>query len=202
MRSLLLAALVCAGCATVAPEPPPLASARASEDLRTYTLRRIALLPLLGERLDAQHARTLQDALALELARVSPFELVQLRPEDVEETPGFEPHRSGGYEPRTVLELARRYRLDGVLVGTVTRLEPYAPQALGMGLELVACETGRPIWSGRLSIDGSRADVRASLEAFQRRLEPTHAREAGAQLTGLSPALFARFAASEMARVF
>jgi hypothetical protein len=200
--ALLCAAFLVPGCRSLKGErPASLASASASPDLASYPLRRVGLPPLLGSVLELQQGAELQESLQLELAAVAPFELVRLGAADVAEVRASEPHRRGWYEPRTVLELARRYQLDALLVATVTQLSTYPPQTLALQVELVACETGLPIWSAQIALDASDPRVRASLEAYERRHRTTGG-ETSPQLTLLSPSRFARFAANELARVF
>lgn len=199
--AVLGAALVGPSCsATGLARPAPLASASAASDLASYPLRRVGLPPLLGAALEGRQCDGLQEGLQLELAAVAPFELVRLSANDVAEVRASEPHRRGWYDPRTVLELARRYQLDALLVGTVTQVSTYPPQTLALQLELVACETGLPIWSAQIALDASDARVRASLAAYER--SKAAAPGGSSQLTLLSPERFARFAANELARVF
>jgi hypothetical protein len=179
---------------------PPLATASAAPDMATYELRRVAMLPLAGEQLDEQHAASIQGAFHLELGRSAPYELVRLTPEDLDEVYTSEPHRRGSYHPRTLLELARRYRVDAVLIGTVTQFDVYPPQVLALDLVLVSCETGMILWTSNVHLDASDALVREHLDWYQRSQAHSGDWEDGVQLTLISPTHFARFAASEVAK--
>lgn len=198
--TLSVAALL-AGCQSTSSTPkllPTLARTRASDDLDTYSLRRVGLLPPLGAQ--GEEAAALQAALGFELARRAPFEVIALDAGDLAEVQLDQPHVRGRYTPQSILAIAHRFRLDGLLVGTVTHLEPYAPQSLGLGLELVAVDTGLVVWSSTIDVDTSELRVRDSLEAYQA------ARLGGGDpaddlsVLMLSPASLMRFAASEMAR--
>ena len=200
--ALSLAALA-ASCQSSGSTPqllPTLARARAAEDLDSYSLGRVGLLPPLGSVGDESAA--LHAALGFELTRQMPFEVVTLDAADLAELQLDQPHARGRYTPQTILAIAHRFRLDGLLVGTVTHLEPYAPQALGLGLELVAVDTGLVVWSSSIDVDTSELRVRDSLEAYQA------ARLGGGDpaddlsVLMLSPSSLMRFAASEMARTF
>ncbi len=178
----------------------PLATSHAASDLSTYGLRRVALLPFEGEELDEVQARSIQGAFHLELGRAAPYELVRLTPADVAEVEDSEPYRRGAYDPRTLLELARRFRLDGVMIATVTQLDVYPPQLLSLELDLVSCETGAVIWTSSLQMDASDALVRRHMADFQRTQANAGDWEDGVRLTLISPTHFARFAASEVAK--
>jgi len=197
------AAALLAGCQSSGSTPqllPTLARTRASDDLESYALRRVGLLPPLGSV--GEEAAALHAALGFELARRAPFEVVALDASDLAEVQLDQPHARGRYTPQSILAIAHRFRLDGLIVGTVTHLEPYAPQSLGLGLELVAVDTGLVVWSSNIDLDTSELRVRDSLEAYQA------ARLAGGDpaddlsVLMLSPASLMRFAASEMARTF
>ena len=193
-----LAALA-AGCFTLE-DAPPLARWRAAPDYGTYHLRRVGLLPFEGRGLDHEHAQMLQAAFLLELGQNAPFEIVHLTEADLDEVKTSEPYRRGTYQPRTLLELAERFRLDAVLLGTVTQASVYPPQVLGLELDLVSCETGMALWNSSLHIDASDSAVRRYLESFQRSQETTGTWQGGVQLTLISPSRFARFAAHEVAK--
>ncbi|MBM3991040.1 MAG: hypothetical protein FJ298_08530 [Planctomycetes bacterium] len=200
--TLSLAALV-GSCQSSGASPellPTLARSRAALDLGSYSLGRVGLLPPLGSVGD--EAANLQAALGFELTRQMPFEVVTLDAEDLAELRLDQPHARGRYTPQTILAIAHRFRLDGLIVGTVTHLEPFAPQSLGIALELVAVDTGLVVWSSKIDVDTSEVRVRDALEAYQA------ARTAGGDSADdlsvlmLSPTSLMRFAASEMARTF
>lgn len=202
---VLLAGLVLGACQmTPLSEPAPLASAQFTGDFESYRLGRVGFLPLVsrsGEELSADQARTLQSALLLELAQVADFELVRLENGDLDEVPGSEPYRRGRYLPRTILELARRYDLDGLFVGTVTHIQPFPPQALALSIDLVSCETGMVLWTSAVRLDADDRDVHRNLVAWSARQASTGADDS-VELTLISPSRFARFAAHEVARSF
>jgi hypothetical protein len=180
-------------------ERQQLAVTRAAPDLHTYHLRRVGIVPFEGHDIDPERSRTLQGAFLLELGRVAPFEIVRLDSKDLDELADSEPYRRGTYKPKTLLELARRFNLDGVLVGTVTQFNVYPPQVLGLELDLVSTETGMVIWAASLRLDAADRRVRQNLEMYSRAQERGSNWEGGVQLTLISPSMFARFAAHEVA---
>lgn len=209
MRTSTILAALCLGalasCTAMQgpPEmPPTLARSRVTPDFATYPLQRVGLLPLTSEGSDEPRLRELQQSLAFELARSAPFEVVTLSAADLAEVSQQAAHQRGTYSPTAILTAARRFRLDGLLVGTVTHLETYAPLTLGVKLELVPVETGLPIWVADLDLDTSEARVRESIDIYQaRRLDAGGAAE-DSTVALLSPRCFLRFAAGEVARTF
>jgi hypothetical protein len=199
LGALTLAALAAAGCRSTPPDPGPLASSAIAADFATYRITRVGLLPFLGRDLEAEGAANLQRAFQLELARVMPYEIVPLSDADLDEVHASAPYLRGRHEPRAILELARRFRLDALLIGTVTQNQPYPPQALGIELELVATETGQPLWTSAVQLDAGEARVRTRLELWQASQKADGGGRESVQLTLVSPERFARFAAWEVA---
>lgn len=204
-----LGALLLAGCAALgavscgvlgSAPPVQLAHTRRVADYPTYTLRRVGLLPFAGSTLDGRRESEFREAFLFEFARAAPYEVVALSEVQIAEVDPSRPHERGAYSSRTVLELARRYRLDGLLVGDVTQLEVYSPQLLGVQLDLVSAETGLVIWSSSVHIDGGDASLTPNFEQFRRLQRDDSTGSADLQITLLSPSRLARFAAYEIAR--
>jgi hypothetical protein len=194
---LLGLALAASGC--LAAPPPmvvPLATARVAEDFDTYSLRRVGLIPPVGE-LEESAAAALQQGLLAELSRTSTLEIVVLSDADLEEVEPSEPFRRGWYRPRTILELSRRYSLDGLLFVEVTDRRFYPPQTLGLQVDLVSTETGLVVWSSALHMDASDEAVRVGMQAYYGVEES--AGGTAWQVALLSPERFARFAAYQVA---
>lgn len=203
LATALLGAL--ASCTTLQgpPEmPPTLARSRSTADFASYPLQRVGLLPLSSDSGVDARLRELQQSLAFELSRSAPFEVVLLSESDLAEVAPPDAHQRGTYSPQTILTAARRFRLDGLLVGTVTHFENYAPLALGVKLELVPVETGLPIWIADLDLDTSETRVRESIDIYQARRLDAGGDAADSAVLLLSPGSFLRFAAGEVARTF
>lgn len=203
LRFVAMSLAVCgaASCALVHRDPPPeLARTRSVKDFPTYSLQRVGLLPMVGAGLDVRRQEEFRQAFLFEFARAAPYEVVALSEGQVAEVDPTRPYERGVYSARTVLELARRFRLDGLLVGAVTQLEMYSPQLLSVQLELVSAETGLTIWSSSVHIDGGDRALAPNFEHFRRMQADDPAGSADLQVTLLSPARLARFAAYEIAR--
>ena len=178
------------------------ATARVVTDFESYDLHRVGLLPLLGEELRTEQADPIQAAFLSEFSRTTPFEVVSLSAEDIAEIPGSDPYRRGWYDPRTIISLANRYRLDAVFIGTLADIQLFAPQRLAVQLDLVACETGAAIWSGVVHLDASDVEVRASLSAWAASSATSeHRGSEPNDLALISPRRFARFAAWQLAQL-
>lgn len=193
--ALLLGWSTTACVSTRLPDMPRLANAVVSTDFESYSLRRIGLPAFVGRELNAQHGRDLQHALHTELAQSTPYEIVLLDERDLAELEDSDPYRRGWYEPRTIIGLAKRYSLDGILFGTVSQQRFYPPQLLSLQVDLVSAETGLVIWSGAVDLDGSDQRVIDGLEVYY----GNEADREAWRVALLSPERFARFAAFQVA---
>ena len=199
MRPPLLLApvlLVASGC--LAPHRlgmPSLASADVTNDYATYDIRRVGLLPFGGERLTENQREEFQLAFLSEIGQSTPYEVVLLAPEDLEEVERSEPYRRGWYRPRTIIQISDRYSLDAILFGTVTQQRTFPPQLLTLRMDMVAAETGLVVWSGSVHLDADDQRVVDGLKIYYANEED----DQGWQLALLSPERFARFAAFQVA---
>jgi hypothetical protein len=194
---LLTAAAV--ACSSLGRDPGPLATSVLAPDYSTYSIARVGLLPFAGSDIDPASAAALQEAFQSELSGVMPYEIVPLSHSDLVEVRASDAYRRGRYDPRSILEIARRYRLDALVLGTVTQFQPYPPQALGLEIEMLATETGTTLWSSSLQVDANDGRVRARLERWQNGHTGGGGTRESVQLTLVSPERFARFAAAEVA---
>ncbi len=204
--ALLLAAVpLLSACAlTIGGTSPKatLARAQSAPDLASYRVQRVAVVPFTGTDLLPQRALELENGLAIELAPRATFEIVQLSADDLAEIPRAEPYRRGWYAARTLLDISSRFHVDAILVGTVREWSVYTPQRIATQVELVSCETGMVAWSSTVELDARDARVMQSIEAWYTLERDSHDSPGDEALTFLSPGLFARFAARELARSY
>ncbi len=189
-----------AGCQS-SPTVPMMGSAQITSDFASYSLVRVGVLPfaeLNKEPMTRHEVGAVETSFHSEFATATPYDLVPLRSADLAEVLPPDPFREGWYSPSTLATLRDRYRLDAVLVGTITSRRVVAPQVLGVQLDLVSCETGQTIWSSDLLLDASSEQTRQAIDTWA-----THhlGEEHGARIAMLSPKKFAHFAAFQMARL-
>lgn len=203
MSRALLAAAALALCSCVVTtstvDQAPLAQPQVVVDFDSYSLRRVGVVPVTGHEYGEQTNDDLQDALRAEFAARGAFEVVILEASDLARLEPMRAWSRGWYRPRTILELSRRHRLDGLLIGTVTDRQAHPPQRLGLTLDLVASQTGQTIWSSNLSLDASEERTRRSVQDWAERAVGDVSESSWETLL-LSPRRFARFAARELAR--
>lgn len=204
LRRACFAAALCAfafasGCASSERAIPRLGSAEVVADFDSYAIRRVGILPFADPNGASEPNGLLQGAFFAELQRSTPYDLVLLGNQDLEEIRRAEPHRRGALRPDTLIALARRYRLDAVLFGTILQQQLFPPQMLSLRADLVSAETGQVLWSGRLHLDANRAEVRDGLRAYYGEGGGPTSGDPSWELALLAPARLARFAAWQVA---
>ncbi len=99
--------------------------------------------------------------------------------------------------------------IDAILMGRITRYEPFPPQAIGLELVLVSATTGKVVWNAAGVVDASdpetiRAARGGGVSSVLVDLDPANAFEGvddpeGAFVILESPQAFATFAATAFA---
>lgn len=200
--SVVSACLAAAFSSCTAPSTVPMmASAKITSDFESYSVLRVGVLPfteLNHEPMTAHEVGAVEMSFHSEFAKATPYDLVPLRRSDLSELLPPDPFREGWYSPTTLAALCERYRLDAVLVGTVTSRRVVPPQVLGVQLDLVSCETGQTIWNSDLQLDAASEATRRAITIWA---EVELGEEHGAQMALMSPRKFAAFAAFQMARL-
>lgn len=198
--ALALAAALAAGCAAP-PQVPTMGAAQIVSDFDTYRIQRVGFVPfqpLHAAVLAPQEVGSIETSFHAEFAAGTPYDIVPLSEDDLSEIVKLEPFRKGTYAPEAVLAIRDRYRLDAILIGSVTARRVTPPLVLGVQLDLISCETGQTLWSGDILLDASLAQTREALELWaSEELGEEHA----ARMAMISPRKFAHFAAFQMARL-
>ena len=194
---LVAASIGCIGPATV----PAIGSAEVASDFGSYSIQRVGFVPfqpLHNTQIAPPEAGALETSFHAEFATATPYDIIPLDAGDLAEILPPEPFRRGWYPPEAILAIRDRYRLDAILIGSVTARRLTPPLVLGAQLDLVSCETGQTIWSSDVLLDASSESTRDALRVWaERELGEQHA----ASIALMSPRKFAHFAAFQMARM-
>jgi hypothetical protein len=123
--------------------PAPLSSA--SSPFQQYTaadfdwtsVQRILILPFGNRSPDARIPEQVRTALTAELQQAGRFEIV-VAPLDEPATGAKEVFDRGQFDEAEILQLSRRFQVQGILYGLVTDYRSYAPPMLGISLLLIS----------------------------------------------------------------
>lgn len=169
-----------------------------SDELASIPLRRVVLVPLEDEAHAGMARLAVQAAVAQEFEKSTSAEIIAIDPmSHMEVAKQDPPRRSGQYQLEAILQLATRHGADAVLFGAITAYRPYAPQHLGIRLDLISAESGMPLWSVFSDFDLADADAKATLERVYRRQSASPATTLSWEQALNSPARVAALVASE-----
>ncbi len=188
-------ALILAGCASTTPKPQPVQSYR-SEGLSAA--HRILVLPFAPESEFPDQA-DMVTARFVEAIRRGPFTILPL-PDAALSTSLVEDVRlRGSVRTADLVTLQREYRVDAVVIGSITRYDPYAPQVLGLDVKMVSTRSGAILWQARKVFDATSEPIQTDALVWYDRIVIASGEEFGPEVVLLSPKAFARYACTRLA---
>ncbi|MFG0319658.1 MAG: hypothetical protein ACF8XB_20465 [Planctomycetota bacterium JB042] len=207
----LLLAAVLGGCATVEsayrtfledhlyeyPLPEPRAFRDSSIDYGM--VRRVLALPLIDESGHGAPTVVVSEALGDSIARLRRFEVVRPNAADASLKADAGPLASGRIPVSTIIDLGRRYGVDAVLFGTISRYRPYAPPSLAIGASLIDVHTGKVLWSVSDFVDATDSKTAVSIERWFEKNAAQDGTVFDREIVATSPRWFARFASDRVA---
>lgn len=140
------AVMLIGGCQLEPPPEPKVVNCYLAAPADLANVRRIMVLPFTQEDGVQADCQLVRDAFVGELQKLRRFEVVPLplgaQEDDVLNT---SIHR-GRLSTDAMVRLCRRYNLDGVFIGSVTKWRAYQPPHLGMRTQLLSVHSGAPVW--------------------------------------------------------
>jgi hypothetical protein len=190
-----LAGLLLAGCASA---PPPAPDVRSYRSPSIGAVDRILVLPFIPEN-DFPDQADMLTARFIQGIRSGTFTVLPLPDASVTTSLVADVRLRGSVRAADLVKLQEDYRVDAVVIGSVTRYDPYAPQVVGLDVKLVSTRSGMILWQARKVFDATEESVhRDALAWYDRYVSETEA-EFGPEVVLLSPKAFARYACSRLA---
>ena len=192
--ALLLVAGLPAACGLFAdaPTPKPVNAYRGDERDLAH-VKRIMVLPFSPAPGVSAQATQVREAFLGEMAKIQKFEVVPLPDGAEEDRELYASLRHGRISAGELVELGKRYRLDGVLLGTITNYRPYLPQNLGLRMQLTSLHSGATVWAAEGHYDASDSATQNDLEHFATTFLGEEQSMHGWRINLLSPQKFAAF---------
>jgi len=167
------------------------------KDLRR--LGRVALVELDGASNYAEIAAEVTSSLFLEAQKRQVFGLMAV----AQDSPAWRSLQENltSLQGLRQLQAAREaLNCNGLLLGTVTRYEPYPHMAIGLRLKLIDLSDGQLLWGLEQVWDSSDGSIQKRIKTYlqdQRRTGQSSLRE---ELVVVSPLSFSKFVAYEVAK--
>jgi len=159
------------------------------------SVRRIMVLPFATETGVVADSERVRDVYVTELQKLRRFEIVPLpiSAHEVAQLNGS--MRTGRLSTEAIVTLCNRYRLDGVLVGTVTAWRAYTPPQLGLRTSLVSVHSGSIIWAVDAIYDANDRSTINDLRHYHERVQAQDGNLHGWELNTIAPTRFASYVA-------
>lgn len=181
----------------VAPQPKPVNSYLADESDRDG-VRRVMVLPVVTEGDISAPLEPIREMVAAELTKLQMFEVVPLPDNTDEDEAVYAALRRGQTALDALVALGRRYRLDGVVLSTITSYRAYPPAHLGMRLQMLSLHSGTKVWAAEGLYDVSEQATLDDVQHYARSYLATEASMHGWQINTLAPSRFAAFVAHRL----
>jgi len=195
LTAALTLAAVLTGCATVKSKPEPVRSYR-SDGLAAA--QRILVLPFAPESEFPDQAEMVT-ARFTQAIRRGPFTILPLPDAAVTTSLVDDVRLRGSVRTADLVTLQQEYRVDAVVIGAITRYDPYAPQVLGLDVKMVSTRSGAVLWQARKVFDARTEPIQADALAWYDRIVVESGAEFGPEVVLLSPKAFARYACGRLA---
>ena len=189
-----LPVLLLSGCAgfSLVPQKVPVHAYFGDEvDLRK--VHRVMVLPFAPAPGVKADAATIRKCFVTELAKLQRFELVPLPEGAGEDSELYQSLRRGRISTEALATLGKRYRIDGVLLGTITGNRPYKPPHLGLRVQLVSLHSATAVWATEVFYDTADSATIDDLQHFAGTFAAPEDSMHGWELTLISPSRFATF---------
>jgi hypothetical protein len=159
----------------------PSANVSVSSKVLPEGIKRVLVLPLACEKMDANYGnlsegcRTLEPVLQSELTKSGRFEVVVAAPETLRSCTGQLSWNGSEILPADFFNSLRNvYGCDAVLFCDLSTFRPNAPLAIGWRLKLADAGTGKILWAADEIFDANNLDVARDAEQFEKSRQPRH----------------------------
>jgi hypothetical protein len=169
------------------------------KDLRK--VGRVALAEIAGVSDDPQIAATVTDALFLEAQKKQVFGVMAVRRSD----PAWQTLQENLDAPQTLRQLAaarEALKCNGLLVGTLTKYQPYPHMVIGLRLKLLDLTDGQLLWGMEEVWDSSDRSIQKRIKNYLKEDRKAGHSPLREELVIVSPLSFCKFVTYEVAGTF
>lgn len=192
---VLAAALPLGSCKMHRPPTEKPINSYLAEPADLANVRRIMVLPFAREAGVDADPQNVRDAFVAELQKLRRFEVVPLPATAQEDDELNRSIHRGRLSTEAMVRLCDRYRLDGLLVGTVTAWRAYTPPHLGMRTQLISVHSGATIWAVDALYDSADRTTVDDLQLYSKRTQADDGTLHGWEMNLLSPTKFTNYVA-------
>lgn len=198
---LTISLMLASGCSLIMPKTP------AANPLRYYRYQgadlsrvgRVVMLELKNLSSNPQLGNDITVALAEEIQKKQIFGLDTIYPTDPQ-WKSADLGSSDEYSKEQLSDFRTKLKADALLFGKIIHYRPYPRNSVGLKLQLVDCRTGQLLWAIDQVWDSTDAAVEKRIESFFTLQMRSGYDPMQWKLTMLSPRIYNKFVAYEIAR--
>ncbi|MEZ5989371.1 MAG: hypothetical protein R3F30_09655 [Planctomycetota bacterium] len=161
-------------------------------------VRRVMCLPFLGAQAPDDIREHVRTSFLREIAEAGRLQILPLPRLSDQEVAIFESEESGRLDAKELVELARRFHLDGILIGRITLFGDVAPPTIGLRAALVSVHSGTVVWAVDQIFNAGKEQCRQDLLHYYDEVLVEEASRHGPELLMLSPRMFCDYAVARV----
>jgi hypothetical protein len=170
-----------------------------NKDLRR--LGRVALVEMDSTTSSPEIAAAVTDALFLQTQKRQVFGVMVVRRDDPT-WQDLQENLDSLQALRQLVAIREALNCNGLLVGTVTRYQPYPHMVIGLRLKLLDLTDGQLLWGMEQVWDGADRSIQKRIKNYLKEERQTGQSPLREELVVVSPLTFSRFVAYEVAGTF
>jgi hypothetical protein len=197
---ILVAVVVFVGCHTTRPQTEPTFSYYHAPQFQWERVGRVLVLPFNNETSFPHVGEEVQNSLVTEWQQMGLFEVVPA-PVDMPVALAHVVRENGRFNEVVLIQLARMYRADAIVMGTVTQYSPYTLPRLGLALQVISPGDATVAASVDGLWDAANLTIAQRARAYYRQHTKPRDEPFTVELVLESPQLYQRFVCCEAVSV-
>jgi hypothetical protein len=161
-------------------------------------LRRVLVLPFAVDETVIADEPLIRGEFVSELQKLQRFEVVTLPPGSEEDHEITEALLRGMISTTPLVELAKRFHVDGIVTGTILQSRAYRPPVLGLRVQMISVHSGGIAWAADGLYDAGDYATRLDVMHYCATVASPDDSLHGWEMTTLSQRRFARFVAHRL----
>lgn len=139
-----------------------------SENHLPEHVRRVVLMPIYSQDLDAKTLQSLDQTFRAELQRAGRFEVINCFRDQLHDQYGISQLSSSQPYPEDIFDFMHfHFNADAILFIDLTQYQAYRPIMLGIRGRLIELNTGRTVWAADDVFDSGSPHVQVAARAFE-----------------------------------
>lgn len=161
-------------------------------------VRMVMVLPFDGDVAPQEVREHVTNTFVREIAEEGKFIVKPLPPLSDEEDLILQSEKQGRIDTKELVELCKRFHLDGVIIGRITSYQDYYPPRIGLRCLMVSVHSGGIVWAADMIFNSAKQLTRQDAIRYYRSTLIADASNHGEEMIFLSPREFGEYACARL----